>query len=603
MMITTDDPKVSDLTVPLLLARNAREHGSLPALTSLAEPSTSLTWAQLRERVAELAAGLAQLGLQSGDRMLISSNNRPEHWLIDYAAVHVGAVPCTAYATLSTPQLAYLGRHSAAVVLVIEGQQQWERWRPVLDQLPALRHVILLDETLAVPEDPRFRSFAELRTLGAKALAADPEAFEKGWRAVRPEQPVTLLYTSGTTGDPKGVLLSHRNVIFQAATGEVTVPLPEHTRTVAYLPLAHIAERVLAVYAPLFRVGHVHIAPDAAAVGAGLRTVRPGSFFGVPRVWEKLAAAVLAILAGADEKVRAASEVALRAYQLRARSQPVPAELAAQLEAVDDAALRPIRALLGLDQVQWAGSGAAPIPVDVLLVLAGIGVDVMEVWGMTETTGGLTHNTPEAFRTGSVGRPTAGSEIKLGDDGELLVRSPLVALGYLRADGGVDPITDAEGWLATGDVATLDAEGFLAITDRKKELLITASGKNVSPAQIENLLRAHPLIGYAAAIGDGRPYITALISLDEEVLPGWAQARGLPGNDFQALTEHEAVVAEIRRAVDAANVQLSRPEQVKRFRILPRPWTPESGELTPTLKLRRRIIAERHAAAIEELYL
>ena len=603
-----------ELTIPMLLHRNAEEHGDLPALTTLDAAATTITWAELRDRVAAVALGLADLGLEPGGRMLISASSRPEHWVADLAAVHLGAVPCTTYATLSTPQLRYLGLHSRARVIVVEGAEQLDRWRPVLDELPELRHVVVIDPSppptptsdAALPGgDARFVTLKDVAARGEELRAADPEAFDAAWRAVRPDQPVTLLYTSGTTGDPKGVVLSHRNVLCQAQSLEQLVEVPDHPAGLAYLPLAHIAERVLGIYIPVYRAGHVYICADPTQMLAGLATVRPVTFFGVPRVWEKMAAGLQAFAAAADEAqreaFRAATEVTLQAYRLREAGRPVPPDLAARV-AEADGMLRPVRAMLGLDQVRHAGSGAAPIPVEVLLFLAGVGLDVFEVWGMTETTGTATINLPEAFRTGTVGRPNLGMEIRIADDGEIFVRGPLVALGYLRADGEVEPITDEDGWLATGDVGTLDADGYLTITDRKKELIITAGGKNISPAQIENALRSHPLVGHVVAVGDRRPYVTALVTLDEEIAPAWAKARGVEAGDPAALAAHPAVLDELQRAVDAANDRLARVEQVKRFRVLETPWTPESGELTPTLKLRRRVITERYATVIDELY-
>ena len=600
---------IAGLTIPLLLQRNAEQFGELPALSTLTEPQTTLTWAEVRDRVAATARGLAELGLQPGGRLLIMAGGRPEHWLVDLAAVHLGAVPGTAYATLSTEQCGYLGRHSQAQILVLEGAEQLARWTPVLDDLPELRAVLIIDESALPSGDPRFQSLAEITRVGAQLHRSDPSVFETTWSQVRPDQPVTLLYTSGTTGDPKGVLLSHRNVLYQAAASELLIPLPAHSPSVAYLPLAHIAERMLGIYQPIYRAGHVHICPDPATLTSALRLVRPASFFGVPRVWEKLVAGLQSYLATAEEQqqqaFRSASALMLQAYQVREQRRPVPAELAATVAEADRLVLRPIRATLGLDNLRWPGSGAAPIPVEVLLFLAGLGIDVLEVWGMTETTGTVTINTPERFRTGSVGQPHLGTEIRLAEDGEILVRSPLVALGYLGSDGGIEPITDDGGWLATGDIGTLDQDGFLTITDRKKELIITAGGKNISPAQIENSLRSHPLIGQAVAIGDRRPYVTALIALDGEIAPAWAQAHQLDpvaGSTPAFLAAHPAVLAEIQAAVDLANSRLARPEQIKRFRILADPWTPETGELTPTLKLRRRVILERHHRTIDEMY-
>jgi long-chain acyl-CoA synthetase len=593
-----------DLTTPALLHRNATEFPDLPALSLLGSADT-LTWRQVRDEVAVLSRGLADLGLSSGDRLLIMMSSRPEHWLVDLAAACLGAVPSTVYATLSVDQLRYLARHSHAGIVVLENEEALRKWSPIIADLPGLRHVIVIDRD-GDDETGRIVSLRQVAARGTAAHRADPEAFEKTWREVRPEQPVTLLYTSGTTGDPKGVVLTHHNVLYQCVVMQNTIETPDHAESLAYLPLAHIAERVLGVYNPLYRAGHVTICPDPTQLLAGLVRVRPVSFFGVPRIWEKMVAGVQGQLAAAEPPVRAAVDaaraVAAEVYKLREAGQPVPGDLAAEHAAMDARILEPLRAKLGLDNLRWAGSGAAPIPVEVLLYLAGIGVDVLEVWGMTETTGTATINTPEAFRTGSVGRPNGGMEIRLASDGEILVRGPLVCAGYLRDDGGIDPVTDADGWLATGDVGVLDADGFLTITDRKKELIINSSGKNISPAQIENLLRAHPLIAQAVAVGDRRPYITALIVLDEEITPLWARSKGLPATTIADLAEDPVLRAEIESAVAVANAKLSRPEQVKTFRILPRGWSPESGELTPTLKLRRRIIQDRYADEIGALY-
>ncbi len=587
------------LTIPALLDRNARTFPNLPALSTLGIDG-AVTWFELRQRVAELSRGLVALGVGPGDRIIMMMPSRLEHWLVDLAAVHLGAIPCTAYATLSTDQLRYLGQHSAAKLLVLNGAAELAKWQPILDDLPALRSVVTVEET---PGRVPLRDVIEV---GAQAHAADPAAFDAAWTAVRSEQPVTLMYTSGTTGDPKGVLLSHHNVIYQCVVLEATVAVPDHPRTVAYLPLAHIAERVLGIYNLIYRAGHATIVADPAMLVATLRAVKPHSFFGVPRVWEKMAAGVQAQLANAAPEARAAfdsaSELAREHYHAQAEGKVFSEEQAARLAALEQQVLRPMRAMLGLDEMVWAGSGAAPIPVEVLVFLAGLGLNVLEVWGMTETTGTATINTPTVYRPGSVGRVNAGMQLRLAEDGEIQVRGPLVCLGYLQADGSAEPITDADGWLSTGDVGVVDEDGFLTITDRKKELIINSSGKNISPAQIENLLRAHPLISQAVAIGDRRPYVTALIVLDEEIAPAWAATRGLAGRTVAELAQDPTVRAAIEEAVAAANERLSRPEQIKTFHIMPSSWTPETGELTPTLKLRRRIITQMHASAIDTMY-
>jgi long-chain acyl-CoA synthetase len=585
--------------VPALVHRNATEFPTQPALTPLGpdlSPGDHITWGVLRDRVAAISRGLAGLGLSAGGRMLIMMSGRPEHWLVDLAAAHLGAVPSTVYATLSTDQLRYLGQHSGASIVVLEGAAQFEKWQPILHELPALKHIVLVDDARISFENAV--SLRDLEAAGGAAHDADPSVFERTWRAVTPDQPVTMLYTSGTTGDPKGVVISHRNVIYQSVALENVVDIPDHARSLAYLPLAHIAERMLGVYNPIYRAGHVTTCPDPSLLLGALNQVRPAGFFGVPRIWEKMVAGIQAKIAAANPPVRAAfeaaSSVALQVFDLRADGRSVPADLAAKRGTLDEQVLRPIRTMLGLENALWAGSGAAPIPVEVLRFLAGIGIDVIEVWGMTETTGTATTNTPDVFRTGSVGKPVPGMEIRLADDGEILIRGPLVCMGYLKSDGGIEPAVDDAGWLATGDVGAIDEDGFLFITDRKKEIIITSGGKNIPPARIESLVRAHPLVAQAVAIGDRRPYITALVVLDEDMV----HARF----DTASPATDPGVVAEIQKAVDEANTKLSRPEQVKKFTILPTTWTAESGELTPKLSMRRRVINERYAQVIDAMY-
>jgi long-chain acyl-CoA synthetase len=373
---------------------------------------------------------------------------------------------------------------------------------------------------------------------------------------------------------------------------------------VAYLPLAHIAERMLGIYLPICLAGHVTICADVTRLLPTLLAVRPTGFFGVPRVWEKFAAALQGALAAAPPALADARELALRVYRLKVAGEPIPDELSKRFGSVDAAVLRPIRASLGLDRSDRNSSGAAPIPVAVLEFLASLGLVVTEVWGMSETTGAATLSTDDAFAPGTVGPPGPGVDVRIAEDGEVLVRGPLVFLGYLKEDGTIRPDTDADGWLATGDVGSFDDRGLLTITERKKELIITSGGKNIAPSTVEGLLRAHPLISQAVCIGDARPYLTALIVLDEEAAPVWARAHGIDGVDgeFASLAEHPRVLDELDAAVAEANSVLSRVEQIKKFHVLDRPWTPESGELTPTLKLKRRVIAERYAGEIARLY-
>jgi long-chain acyl-CoA synthetase len=594
-------------TIVKLLKRNAEQYADLPALTSLDdENAPTLTWGQVRHEVAVLSRALAELRLTRGDRMLIMAPSSPDHLLVDLAAVHLAAIPCTAYATLSPDQIRYVARHSAAPIVVLQGMDELKRWEQVFDDLPKLRHIVLIDSQALPAGDSRFISLDELRRRGAELHRADPEAFERGQADIQPSDPLAMIYTSGTTGEPKGVVLSHANAVHESYAISTLHEMPMHLENIAYLPLAHIAEREVSIYLPILMAGHVHTLADPTAIVTALSRVHPQGFFAVPRVWEKMVAGLKNMLAGAPEDRRnallQANELLQQGYKLRNAGEEVPADLAQKIAETDRTTLAPIRQMLGLDKLIFCSSGAAALPVEVLYFIAGLGLEIHEVWGLSETTGAVTANSAKAFRAGTVGPPVADTEVKVAEDGELLVRGPLVFLGYLQEDGSIKPAVDDEGWYATGDIGEIDADGFVKITDRKKELIITSGGKNIAPTRIEGLLKEHPLIGQAVAIGNDKPYVTALIVLDDEILPGWAAAQGIEFTDVPALASHPAVREEIERAVESANSRLARVEQVKRYELITKPWTPESGEVTPTLKLKRRIINDRYAGEIAALY-
>ncbi|MEU5847604.1 AMP-dependent synthetase/ligase [Saccharopolyspora shandongensis] len=556
----------SETTIPQLFSRNAAEFPQRPALTDNGREPRTWTWAEARHEVHELAAGLTALGLQAGQTMLIMMANRAEHWLIDVAAAHIGAVPSTLYPTLSQDQVHYIAQHSRARVVVLDGADQLRRWSKVLRNVSTIEHVVVLDEAAMVSADHRFRTWERLRVLGEQRLHDDPDLVQRMAAAIAPNHPAAILYTSGTAGEQKGVVLTHRNICFAAAAlHQITQP-ERHAPRLCYLPLAHIAERMVGLYAAIHDAAHVHFCADQSRILAALTHARPALFFGVPRIWGKLAAAL----------------------------QKIPAEQRANPQA--------LRARIGLDRALWPSSGAAPIDIGLLEFFSAIGLDIFELWGMTETTGCVTTNSAGARRPGTVGRAVPGVEIRTSPDGEVLVRGPLVCAGYLQPDGVIRSATDADGWLRTGDVGVLDADGFLTITGRKKELIVSAGGKNIAPTAVENALTAHPLIGHALAFGDGRPYLVALLVLDEDTAPKWARERGIAFEDRVDLAAHPAVRSEVEAAVRAANERLNRPEQVKRYRILSQQWGVEGGELTPTLKLKRRVIHDKYADIIDQLY-
>jgi long-subunit acyl-CoA synthetase (AMP-forming) len=424
--------------------------------------------------------------------------------------------------------------------------------------------------------------------------------------AVGPDTVITLIYTSGTTGDPKGVQLTHRNILaaYEGADGRVT--MPDDARVISWLPAAHIAERMAHHYLPLRHGIEVTCCPDPRRIAEYLPQVRPTWFFAVPRVWEKLKSAVEAKLASIPgeqgEQIRAALAAAVQKVKLEQARRPVPAELAAAVEQADAAIFAGIRNQLGLDRIDVANVGASPTPPEVLEFFHAIGVPVSEIWGMSETAGLGASNPIEDIRIGTVGRAPDNVQLKLGEDGELLVKSDVVTPGY-RNLPEKNRETIVDGWLHTGDIATIDDDGYVRIIDRKKELIISSGGKNMSPALIESrLTTASPLIGQAVAIGDGRPYNTALIVLDPDALPVWARAHGIEAATPAELAGNEQLLAAIDEAVQAANARLSRVEQIKRYTVLAEEWLPAGDELTPTMKLRRRPIEAKYRAQIDAMY-
>jgi len=591
-----------------LLHEHAEGYGDTPALSWKDDAGwQSLSWRAYRDRVAEVAVGLASLGVTRGDHVALMMANRPEHVIADQAAVHAGATPSTFYATLAPEQIRYCAAHCAAKVAVLENRDVAKRWLEVRQELPALEHLVLLEDAEDFADERGTIAFDELAARGREALAAEPGRFDELRAQVRPDDPLTLLYTSGTTGPPKGVVLTHRNLLYECAALDRLTGLPDGLTSVSYLPLAHIAERVLSIYDPLQKRANVWFCPDPAQAIEYVRQARPTFFFGVPRVWEKVRAGINAKLAAEpDDRRRKLAKAAVGAgFDVVRRQQqgaPVPLALRARHAALDRLVLARVRAALGLDRCQFASSAAAPLPVDVAEFFAAIGLPLIEVYGMTETSGVATGNPPEKLKIGSVGTALPGVEVRLDSDGEVLVRGPINTPGYHNRPDATADLVDADGWLHTGDVGELDDDGYLRIVDRKKELIITSSGKNLSPANIENMLKEHPLVGQALAFGDGRPYVVALVVLDHEVAPGWAKQQGVGFEALAGFARDPRVLEELQRAVDAANQRLSRIEQVKRFMVVPAEWTAESEELTPTLKLKRRVIHAKYTAEIEALY-
>ncbi len=587
------------------LASMAERLGDQPALKWKAGDAWhSLSWREYREAVLDMAAGLRTLGFQPGDFTVIMSRNRPESVIADLATLHARGVPVHLYSTLPPEQVEYIANHCGATVAFLEDLSFLDKFETVRDRLTNLRRAVLFEPDPAAGDWAT--SWADVLAAGRAERAREPGWAEAALRRVGPDDVATVIYTSGTTGPPKGVMDTQRAVLYMVFATLRIVPSESDSRSISYLPLAHATGRWLDVWAPLLVGGTVHFCPDPLQLIQYALEVRPTLLFGVPRVWEKLFAGLgAAIAAIPDPQMKAAVEGAVEAgrqvARLRQHGEEVPAAL---IEAYERAApiRRSLLAKVGLEECEQAGSGAAPIDPAIIEFFQALGIAMGEGWGMTELTCAATMNELDRVRNGMVGYAFPGMEMKLAEDGEVLMRGPLVMKGYYKDAEKTAETIDAEGWLHTGDVGEIDADGYLKIIDRKKELIITSGGKNVSPANIEYLLKTHELIGQALAIGDRRKHITALLVLDPLTAPLWAKQRGIAAASLDELKRHPEVLAEVQRAVDAANEHLARVEQVKRFLLLAGQWTPETGELTPTMKLKRRVILERNAGAIEAMY-
>jgi long-chain acyl-CoA synthetase len=587
-------PAVDAPTLGEALRRTAANHPDIVAVR-WPDDSVSLTWSQLLSRVDGLAGGLAKLGVSRGDTVAIMLANRPEFHVADLAVVTLGATPFSIYTTYPAGEIKYLMEDSGARVAILE-QAFLATFLEARQQLPQLEHVIVVDgeapqETIALSE----------------VQGADPDFDPASVPAAEPDDVLTLIYTSGTTGPPKGVQLSHRQIMFAAKTTEEIIALAPGARVISWLPAAHIAERMAHHYLPTIFAGTVTCCPNPRDILTYLPQVHPTWFFAVPRIWEKLKAGLEAMLHSQPEEQRKPIEEAMQAslerVRLRQAKQPVPEELEARVAEADERYFAGIRTMLGLDQVQGVNVGAAPTPVEVLEFFHALGIELAEIWGMSETCGAGTSNRPGRVKIGTVGEPAPGCEIKIAEDGEVLIRSEFVMMGYRNLPEKTAEAIDSDGWLHTGDIGELDEDGYLKLVDRKKELIINAAGKNMSPANIEAAIKtASPLIGQAAAIGDRRPYNTALIVLDADFAPQWAQQQGLEGKGLEELAAEPKVIEAVQAGIDEANRHLARVEQIKKFTIVRGDWLPGGDELTPTMKLKRKPIAAKYQAEIEAMY-
>ncbi|MFC7506135.1 AMP-dependent synthetase/ligase [Nocardioides sp. GCM10030258] len=561
------------------------------------DDSVALTWAEYAARVRNVASGLAVLGVTRGDTVALMLTNRPEFHVVDTGALHVGATPFSIYNTLASDQITHVLGNAGTKVVITE--LQFLEKLKAADTDGQVAHFVCVDG----PAEGAI-------TLAELEAAGDPSYdFDAGWKAVEPGDVLTLIYTSGTTGPSKGVELTHANLMAEMDALDGYFPLTHDDKLVSYLPDAHIANRWGAHYNNLRYGIQVTTVADPKQLIATLPSVRPTFFGAVPAVWYKVKAGIEAALAAEpDEKKRKIAQWAIatgtKVAWLKSDNKSVPIALRVQHALADRLVLSKLRERMGLDRVRVAATGASAIAPDALAFMLALGVPVLEVWGMSETSAVVTMNPPDGIRIGTVGKVVpGGSEITLAADGELLVRGPLLMKGYRNDPVKTAEAIDSDGWMHTGDIATIDDEGYVRIVDRKKELIINAAGKNMSPQNIEGAVKvACPLVMSVVAIGDDRPYVTALLTLDPDACAAYGAKAGLADASPAVLAQDDTVRALIQSGIDQANEKLSRVEQIKKFALLAQPWEPGGDELTPTMKLKRTPIAKKYATEIDALY-
>jgi long-chain acyl-CoA synthetase len=596
------DKKVSGKTVCTLFADAVVKGGDQPALHWKESGEwRALTWNGYRDQVAAITLALRSIGFGPGQFGLIMARNIPAHVIADLGIVHAGGTAISVYNTLAPEQVEYVANHSEATVAFVEDEAFLQKFLSIRASTPHLQHLVLIRGSAPAG----VMTWDELVAKGSELVAKSPADFDASWKAVGPEDLVSLIYTSGTTGPPKGVMYSHNNVAWTLESARRVLELHNET-LLSYLPLAHVAERFTSQWGAIYNGHEVYLCPDPNELLPYLIESRPTAFVGVPRVWEKLMAGLQAGIAAEPDEAKkqmaqGALSAAMTAYRMRRDGQPVPEQLAAGVERAQPF-FGLLRAKLGLDRCHLAVTSTAPCRPEVHEFWAALGMPLYEVWGMSELTGPATAVPHSEHKAPSIGRAIAGVEVKLAEDGEILVRGGNVMIGYYRDPEKTAETIDSDGWVHSGDIGQLDADGQFRIVDRKKELIISSAGKNISPLNLEALAKSSPIIGQAVAIGDGRQFISVLLVLDPQVAPAWAKAHGITAASLAELADNPAVVDEVRRALTQANTHVSRVEQFKRFTILGTEWSPESEELTPTMKLKRRVIHSKYQPQIEAMY-
>jgi len=593
-------------TVPALLRARCNENGDN---TAHREKDLGIwqaySWNDYLDHARLIGLGLRTLGLGRGDVISILSEDNKEWMYCDMAAQCMGAISSGVYTTDSASQLAYLVNDSQTKFLFVENEEQLDKYLEVEDQMPSLEKVIIFDpEGLHNFENDKCMLLSDLYDIGR---ANDDKAlFNAEIDAVQGDGVGILIYTSGTTGQPKGVMLTQENIVAAMESSLYSMPFEKNAEQLCFLPLCHILERVVSLYTPLIVSSTVNFAESPETVFDNLREISPHGFVAVPRVWEKIYSRVLVLAQESTAIGRWAFAQAVKAGQARAvytvEDRPVPGGVAIRYKIWDFLVLANLRRMLGMDRITRGLTGAAPISPELLKWYHAIGVPLYEGFGMSETAGVGSTNLPEGNKVGSVGRPNPGIEMRIADDGEIQVKGLNVFSGYLNKPEKTAEAFSEDGWLRTGDVGRLDNEGFITITGRIKDIIITAGGKNITPAELESRLKFSHYISDAVVIGDKRKYLSCLVMIDQENVEKFAQDQKVPFGDFRSLCGAPEVIELIQREVDAVNKEFAQVEQIKKFRLIDVLLTAEDEELTATMKLKRASVEKRHSALIDDMY-
>ena len=597
-------------TVPVIFWNAVRERA---ARTCMRQKEFGIwrgwTWTELGDIVREIAGGLMALGFAPRETASILSNTRAEWTWADLAILSCNGIANGIYPTDSAEQVHYLCEDSATSLLFLEDEEQLDKVLEVRGRLPMLRMVIVFDmKGLRELSDPRVMSLHALREMGRAYIAAHPDELMQRVQACKPEELALLVYTSGTTGRPKGAMQSHHALVYQLHSYPELIPAEESNgERMCFLPLCHIAERIFGEYLPLYVGATINFVENPETVPENVREIQPTVLFAVPRVWEKFYSGVMITLKEATRAQQRVYQwgigVGLQVADLMLAGQPVPETLKVKFRVARMLALDNVRKVIGIHRARLLLTGAAPISPELVKWFMALGIPMLEAWGMTETCGASTCVPLDKLKIGSIGPAGKHNEMRLDPaTGEILVRGPNVFMGYLNQPEKTRETIDAEGWLHTGDVGTVDADGFYRITDRMKDIIITAGGKNITPSEIENELKFSPYITDAVVIGDRRPYLTVIVMIDQENVEKHAQDHDVPFSNYASLTRTAQVQALIQAEIDRVNRKFARVEQVKKFFLLDTQLSAEDEELTPTMKLKRQLVQKKYAGRIDEMY-